>query len=507
MGTFIYLILSLARCTAHFYYFFTEIRSKWVNVLLSLARLEAYWRTQNVRWISSGELGIRSNGNRSNFQHVSRFDILQWPLTSHLQICKTFLHLRSNLRELRATSFLRVPPPYNRPHRNQVLGKRKTQLIWWQNTMLKWRSWSKRSWSLGFPLSSCMFAHDPRPIMRTDCYTTVSVKNHIQRVLALLWQKNLRSVLTPLVRTQIVDCIWSLTYTLDGTTNFIHGFPFACISLGLVYKRRPVLGVIFNPFLDHLVSLTQEPLNTFLNTTVVHRYQRPGFILDKGCKCQSIKTPFIESSKTIALSESSFDRYGFLSGVSLSLTQVHSLAVEWGSDRNQTTINAKSNSFSRLAGDPGKGVLGGKMAHSLRSMGSAALNYAMVAQGGLDLYWFVCFLVDKCFQNNEFLCAGRSVVGRGMFVRGSLLQRKLEVSSPARMQRLKHRWKRTSESWPKKYLQDANISLSARLVTPRYGMPLDWHITLLTEFLGWERDRGSEENHQRVLQYRRRCRA
>lgn len=29
------------------------------------------------------------------------------------------------------------------------------------------------------------------------------------------------------------------------------------------------------------------------------------------------------------------------------------------------------------------------MAHSLRSVGSAALNFALVAQGGLDLYWCV----------------------------------------------------------------------------------------------------------------------
>lgn len=27
------------------------------------------------------------------------------------------------------------------------------------------------------------------------------------------------------------------------------------------------------------------------------------------------------------------------------------------------------------------------MVHSLRSMGSAALNIAMVASGGLDMYW------------------------------------------------------------------------------------------------------------------------
>ena len=39
----------------------------------------------------------------------------------------------------------------------------------------------------------------------------------------------------------------------DGTTNFVHGFPFVCISIGLIYKRTPVLGVIYNPFLDHLV--------------------------------------------------------------------------------------------------------------------------------------------------------------------------------------------------------------------------------------------------------------
>ena len=63
--------------------------------------------------------------------------------------------------------------------------------------------------------------------------------------------------------------------------------------------------------------------------------------------------------------------------------------MEWGSDRCETTIDAKATSFARLAGDPEKGIVGGRMAHSLRSLGSAACNYAMVAQGGLDIYWFV----------------------------------------------------------------------------------------------------------------------
>ena len=52
------------------------------------------------------------------------------------------------------------------------------------------------------------------------------------------------------------------------------------------------------------------------------------------------------------------------------------------------TVTAKSTSFLRLAGDPSQGVVGGRMAHSLRSLGSGALNIAMVAQGGLDIFWF-----------------------------------------------------------------------------------------------------------------------
>ena len=40
---------------------------------------------------------------------------------------------------------------------------------------------------------------------------------------------------------------------LDGTTNFAHGFPFCCISLGLIYQKRAVLGVVYNPFLDYLI--------------------------------------------------------------------------------------------------------------------------------------------------------------------------------------------------------------------------------------------------------------
>ena len=52
------------------------------------------------------------------------------------------------------------------------------------------------------------------------------------------------------------------------------------------------------------------------------------------------------------------------------------IAVEWGPDRTQEPIRCKADSFSHLAAAPPHGV----MAHSLRFVGSAAFNIALVAQ-------------------------------------------------------------------------------------------------------------------------------
>ncbi|KAJ4294825.1 hypothetical protein N0V88_005059 [Collariella sp. IMI 366227] len=41
---------------------------------------------------------------------------------------------------------------------------------------------------------------------------------------------------------------------IDGTTNFVHAFPNACISLGLVVDRTPAVGVVYNPFQDLLFT-------------------------------------------------------------------------------------------------------------------------------------------------------------------------------------------------------------------------------------------------------------
>ncbi|KAF8634875.1 hypothetical protein AX15_000629 [Amanita polypyramis BW_CC] len=139
---------------------------------------------------------------------------------------------------------------------------------------------------------------------------------------------------------------------IDGTTNFVHGFPFSCISIGLLYGRRPVLGVIFNPFLDHLY----------------HGVKGSGSYLIRGSG-QPLKLPLSSSVKP--------------------LSSIHDavICVEWGSDRSWKSMEAKASSYVRLAGNPEGGVVNGKMAHGVRSVGSAALSFCLVAQGSADIYW------------------------------------------------------------------------------------------------------------------------
>ncbi|EJD54390.1 inositol monophosphatase [Auricularia subglabra TFB-10046 SS5] len=128
---------------------------------------------------------------------------------------------------------------------------------------------------------------------------------------------------------------------IDGTTNFVHGFPFACVSIGLIYRKEPVVGVIYCPFLDQLYAARRGG-GAWLN--------------------ESQRLPLTPPRP--------------LPSLALAL-----VGVEWGSARAGKAMKAKLASFRELAAQEGK------MVHGLRSIGSAAMNYALVASGGLDLYW------------------------------------------------------------------------------------------------------------------------
>lgn len=143
---------------------------------------------------------------------------------------------------------------------------------------------------------------------------------------------------------------------IDGTINFVHGFPSACVSLGFTVDRTPVVGVVFNPFTQTLYSAIRGQ-GAFLNR----------------------KTPLPLKG----------DNVEPLSGLSNSL-----LCVEWGSERSGQNWDTKIRTFDKLGRTKENG---GAMVRSMRSMGSAALNLCAVATGTVDLYWEGgCWAWDVC---------------------------------------------------------------------------------------------------------------
>jgi hypothetical protein len=48
-------------------------------------------------------------------------------------------------------------------------------------------------------------------------------------------------------------CLHLALPSLDpGTTNFVHRFPFSCVSIGLTIGKEPVVGVVLNPILNEV---------------------------------------------------------------------------------------------------------------------------------------------------------------------------------------------------------------------------------------------------------------
>lgn len=149
---------------------------------------------------------------------------------------------------------------------------------------------------------------------------------------------------------------------IDGTTNFIHGFPHACVSLGLAVDGTATVGVIYNPFLDMLYTGIRGQ-GAYVTT------RAGGASLER-------KLPLAKAPRPVGPLASSL------------------VAVEWPAAREGENFALKAETFRKLTAAPADG---GSMVRSLRSMGSAALNLAAVAAGQLDAYWEGgCYAWDVC---------------------------------------------------------------------------------------------------------------
>lgn len=68
---------------------------------------------------------------------------------------------------------------------------------------------------------------------------------------------------------------------IDGTSNFICGYQFSAVSVGLVKAGEPLLGVVYNPFRRELYT-AQKGAGAFLNGSPLRLQDRP---LSEGLVC------------------------------------------------------------------------------------------------------------------------------------------------------------------------------------------------------------------------------
>ncbi|XP_075973148.1 inositol monophosphatase 1-like [Anticarsia gemmatalis] len=131
-------------------------------------------------------------------------------------------------------------------------------------------------------------------------------------------------------KCELTDAPTWIIDPIDGTLNFIHGFPHCCISVGLAINKECVAGIIYNPNLQQLFT-AKKGQGAFLNDRQIH----------------------VSNIKELPAAL---------------------VAFECGTSRDEAKCKVVYENFKLIVS---KG-------HGMRSLGSAALNMAMVAMGGAD---------------------------------------------------------------------------------------------------------------------------
>ena len=141
---------------------------------------------------------------------------------------------------------------------------------------------------------------------------------------------------------------------LDGTVNYIHLFPMFCVSIAFIHKSKPLIGVIYAPFINQFFS-SCAGRGAFLNETQ---------------KLPLIRNPIAPMPEKAP------------AGCVFS--------CEWGKDRRDVpdgNMHRKIESFVNMAAELGGRSGRGGMVHGVRSLGSATLDLAYVAMGSFDIWW------------------------------------------------------------------------------------------------------------------------
>ena len=122
---------------------------------------------------------------------------------------------------------------------------------------------------------------------------------------------------------------------LDGTTNYVHGIPYYCTSIGLAHEGQLIVGAVFDPNADACYTAVRGQ-GAFLNGS--------------------------ERLETRAT------------------TDVGAAVVAASLSARVAPDSAEAAAFNAIA----------SQCHAIRRFGSAALNLCLVAAGKLDAYWALC---------------------------------------------------------------------------------------------------------------------
>lgn len=136
---------------------------------------------------------------------------------------------------------------------------------------------------------------------------------------------------------------------IDGTLNFIHGFPNSAISIALTVEKKPFLGVVYNPFRGDLYFAVKGH-GAHLKKANGGTQRLP---------LRPVPPPMSSLNDCL-------------------------VAIEWGNQRQGPNWQLRSSIAMQLLASK---ATGGAMAHSIRSSGSAALDFCYVAAGSIDAFW------------------------------------------------------------------------------------------------------------------------
>ncbi|KAM7445964.1 Inositol monophosphatase 1 [Porites harrisoni] len=123
---------------------------------------------------------------------------------------------------------------------------------------------------------------------------------------------------------------------IDGTTNFVHRFPYVAVCIGLAINKKVEIGVIYSCIRDELYT-ARRGSGAFRNGKQIH--------------CSGLT----DISKALVI-------------------------TELGASRELANMEVVNKNFRTVAEPPIR-------VHGIRMLGSAALNLCSIAEGSADLYY------------------------------------------------------------------------------------------------------------------------